>query len=177
MAVMVKVTGEARRGVSLLRGKAQEVHSSIITSEVATMEDVMADSLFTRRTLAVLMSILALLAIVLTSVGIYGTVSYSVVQRTRELGIRMALGQTRQGAVGLVLRENLVLVLFGQALGFPLALLLVPALNSFRFRFATADLPSTLFSMVLLELVGIAAALLPARAVVRVDPADALRAE
>jgi putative ABC transport system permease protein len=117
------------------------------------------------------------LALVLAAVGIYGVISYAVSLRTRELGIRMALGAERKDVVSMVLREGFTLVGFGLAVGFAASLLLTRFLASLLFEVRPADLGT--LAAVTFTLIAIAslANYLPARKASRVDPMVALRYE
>ncbi|HET6936255.1 MAG TPA: FtsX-like permease family protein, partial [Candidatus Angelobacter sp.] len=118
-----------------------------------------------------------LLALLLACVGLYGVMSYTVNRRTREIGVRMALGAQRMQVLRMVFRESMKLVLIGIVLGLPLALLLARLFNSMLFGLSSAD-PLSL-TAVILVLAGVAsiAGLLPARRATKVDPMVALRYE
>jgi ABC-type antimicrobial peptide transport system permease subunit len=116
------------------------------------------------------------MALLLAAIGLYGVVAYSVVQRTNELGIRMALG-ARPGAVrAMVLRDSLAMVVTGLVLGLLLWLPLQGLVRSMVFGLSTRDPATLLLAAGVLALVGIAAASFPALRAARVDPARALRA-
>ncbi len=114
---------------------------------------------------------------VLAAVGIYGTMSYTVGQRTREVGVRMALGADATKVLGMVVREGLVLSAVGIAIGLAGALLLSRTLASFLFGVTTTDPTTfTVVSLVLL-IVAVVACYFPARRAARLDPATTLRSE
>ena len=109
--------------------------------------------------------------------GLYGVLSYTTVQRTREIGIRMALGSSRLAITGLVVKEMVRLAVIGVAVAVPCAILLGRTLRSQLFGVSASD-PLTLIGVVLLMIVvGVLAALIPARRAANVDPREALRAE
>jgi putative ABC transport system permease protein len=119
----------------------------------------------------------AALAFVLASVGIYGVVSYSVAQRTREIGIRVALGAHRRDVLGLVLKEALHLTALGVGLGLLGAFAATRVLRSLLFEVKPTD-PATFISLsLLLTLVALLASYIPARRATKVDPLVALRYE
>jgi putative ABC transport system permease protein len=124
-----------------------------------------------------LLSLFAAAGLALTLIGIYGVISYSVSQRTREIGVRVALGAPRERVLGLILGQGLRLALLGAALGLAGSLALTRVIASELFGVKPAD-PATLIGAVL-SMVGIAllAAYLPARRATRVDPVIALRHE
>jgi len=113
--------------------------------------------------------------LVLTAVGLYGVVSYGVSQRTRELGIRMALGAGRSETLGLVLREVAMLGLIGMAVGLPLALMATRLCSSLLFGVSAWDIPTFAGAAILLGLVLFTAGFLPARRVTAIEPVSALR--
>jgi putative ABC transport system permease protein len=134
-------------------------------------------SVFTRRYPMLLIGAFAAVALLLAVIGIYGVMSFSVAQRTRELGIRIALGATRREIAGIVVRDAAVLALMGAAIGIPLALALTRLLASLLYGVTARD-PLTYASVAaLLCAVAMAAAWLPARRATRVDPTEALRAD
>jgi len=144
---------------------------------VMVMRDIVSRSL-ARRTLSVgLMSAFAILALLLCAFGIYGVVSYVTLQRTREFGIRMALGASRQDVLRNVIRQGGSLVVTGAGIGLVLSLLASRELSQLLFQTSPFD-PVILVSAVLvLGLVGAAACLLPGLRADQLDPRDALNAE
>ncbi len=144
-------------------------------TRVRLLDEVVAGSLALRRFQLVLLSLFAALALVLGAVGIYGVVAYSVAQRTRELGLRLALGATRRQVVSLVVAHGLRLSLGGIALGLPGSLLLARLLSSTLYGVTPADVPTHLGIALLLGAVALAASYLPARRAARIEPMVALR--
>jgi putative ABC transport system permease protein len=142
-----------------------------------TMTELLAASVGTRRLSATLLGGFSLAALLLAALGIYGVVSYGVVLREREIGVRMALGAARGEVLSMVLREGLRLSLSGVAVGGVVALVATRFLRSFLFGISATD-PLTYFVVgaALLAVAGLAS-FLPARRATHVDPASALRAE
>jgi len=124
-----------------------------------------------------LLSIFAGVALVLSTVGIYGAMSYSVNQRTREIGIRMALGASPPKILQLVVKQGMKLVLIGEVIGLFAAFALTRVLTGFLFGVGSADPLTFVGVMVLLFAVALAACYFPARRATRVDPLFALRYE
>ena len=146
-------------------------------THVMTMDGLISDSVSPRRFSAVLIGVFAGLALLLAAIGIYGVMSYTVGQRTQEIGIRMALGAQVGHVRGMILAQTLKLTLAGVVLGLAGAFALVRFLASLLFGIGTYD-PATFLSVaVLLTAVALAASYVPARRAMRVDPIVALRDE
>jgi predicted permease len=129
------------------------------------------------RVTALLSGFFAALALLLASIGLYGLMSYAVTRRTREIGIRVAVGAQRQNVLWLVLRETLTLALLGIAIGIPAALAASRLIASMLFGLSPSDLPTILFVSLLLLVVALFAGYLPARRASSIDPIVALRSE
>ena len=142
-----------------------------------TIAQEVSQALVEERVIAMLSGFFAALALLLASVGLYGVMSYVVTHRTREIGIRVALGAQRGTVLWLVLREALALGLFGIALGIPCALAASQLISSMLFGISSADLPTIASVSLLLLAVGLFAGYLPARRASRIDPMVALRTE
>ncbi|HET7321400.1 MAG TPA: ADOP family duplicated permease, partial [Longimicrobiaceae bacterium] len=155
----------------------REVDPRLPTPEFSTMERVVGASVARERFNASLMAVFAALALLLTAVGIYGVVSFAVRQRTREIGVRMALGASGGRVMRQVTRQGMVPVVVGLAVGLVAALGLTRLLRSMIWGVSATD-PLT-FAAVAAVLVGVAllASWIPARKATRVDPVEALRAE
>lgn len=143
--------------------------------DVRTMEQHVARALGRERTFAQLSSVFGLLALGLSAVGLYGIIAYAVSRRTRELGIRLALGASRGGVVRLVLREAARLVLLGAMVGLPLAYAVSGAFGSLLYGVEAGDARTLAAAVLLLGLVAMLSAWAPARRAARVDPLIALR--
>ncbi len=142
-----------------------------------TIAQEVGQALVEDRVIAMLSGFFATLALLLASVGLYGLMSYAVTHRTREIGIRMALGAQRATVLWLVLREALALGLFGIALGIPCALAANQLIVSMLFGISSSDLPTITSVSLLLLTVALLAGYLPARRATRIDPMVALRTE
>jgi predicted permease len=129
------------------------------------------------RVTAMLSGFFAALALLLASIGLYGLMSYTVTRRTREIGIRVAVGAQRQNVLRLVLRETLALALFGIAIGIPSAIAATHLIAKMFFGLSPSDLPTITVVSLLLLLVALFAGYLPARRASTIDPIVALRAE
>jgi len=144
---------------------------------VRTMEEILARSLAPRRFNLLLVGAFAALALVLASVGIYGVISYAVSQRTREIGIRMALGAEPRAVLQMVVRQGMSLTLVGVALGLVAALALTRVMKGLLFSVSTTDPATFALITLLLVVVALIASYIPARRATKVDPLVALRQE
>jgi ABC-type antimicrobial peptide transport system permease subunit len=160
-----------------LRKIVQEANSAIQPIEIKTMPALVDDSLHTDRFIARLAGVLGLLAMLLASIGLYGIMAYTVARRTRDIGIRMALGAQPSGLLWLVLRETLLLVVVGVAVGLPVAFAGTHLLKSMLFGLGLVDPVAIVVSAMSLAVVAALAGFLPARRAMRVDPMVALRYE
>jgi len=133
------------------------------------------ENVFLDRMISILSSAFALLATLLAGVGLYGVLSYSVQQRTREIGVRMALGADAQRVRGLVLKQVGVMLLIGGAIGVAGALGIGRAARSLLYQLEGHDPLAFAIAVVLLACVALAAGLIPARRAAQVDPMHALR--
>ncbi|MBZ5619553.1 MAG: ABC transporter permease, partial [Acidobacteriia bacterium] len=161
----------------LLRQAIAEIDPRQRVESVRTMEEIVASTTRDSRFDAWLFGIFAGLALVLTAVGVYGLLAFSVARRTHEIGTRMALGASRMDVLKLVLKEGLVLTAIGLALGLAGAFALTRSLSTLLFGVGATDPASFVGVAVLLLSVGIVASYLPARRATQVDPLVALRNE
>ena len=181
MTLHVRTAGETPGVVARVREEVQRIDAAMPLFAIHTLEGQMDAALSRERLVATLSALFGVLALVLAAVGLYGLISFSVVRRTGEMGIRMALGAERNRVVRLVMREALLLVLIGLALGVPAALICgrvsASRISSLVFGMSPTD-PLTLGGAVaVLMLVAAVAAYLPAARAGRLDPVTALRNE
>jgi putative ABC transport system permease protein len=177
MTFTIRTAGSPATLASAAQQAIHAVDSTQPLSRVMALEDYVGISVQGRRFSSILLSAFAVIALLLSALGIYGVTSYSVAQRTREIGIRMALGAQRKEVFALLLRQAVFLVVFGVALGVIASSALTRFLASMLFEVSPTD-PAT-FLIVVFLLVGIAALAywIPARRAMRVDPIVALRYE
>ena len=160
-----------------VRGEVRALDRELPVYDVKTMGQLLADSMALRRFSMLLLGLFAAVAVTLAGVGIYGVVSYSVTQRTREIGIRMALGAQRGDVLRFVLGRGLGLVLLGIAIGLAGGLAATRVLSSLLFGVGTRD-PLTFATVAaVLAFVALLACLIPALRAAKVDPIVALRYE
>lgn len=160
-----------------IRREIGTIDSEAVISEVRTLPQVVRRQLRQDRMFATLASFFALLALTLGAIGIYGIVAYRVAQRTAEIGIRMALGAQRRDVVCLILRETLVLLAAGAAVGVPAALAATRLLRGLLFAVNPWDPLSIACATVILFAAGALAGFLPARRAASIEPTLALRAD
>jgi len=174
---LVRTKGDPAAVVPALRREVASVDKDIPLYNLRTMEQVLSDSLSRRRFQMVLVAAFAGVGLLLAAVGIYGVISYTVAQRSHEIGVRMALGARTGNILRLVVGQGLWLALAGVGLGLVGAFALTRVLTSLLYGVTATD-PLT-FACVSLGLLGVAllACLLPARRATKVDPMIALRYE
>jgi ABC-type antimicrobial peptide transport system permease subunit len=135
------------------------------------------ETVLRERLMAVLSGLFGVLALVLAAVGLYGILSYGVASRTREIGIRMALGSQRRRVLSLIMREGMILVFIGLIVGFPIVFAITRFAASLLFGLTPTDPVSLIAAALLMFVVALAASYLPARRATKVDPLVALRYE
>jgi putative ABC transport system permease protein len=177
MSIVLRSLGDPLLQASALRSALAEIDPNQPLVRVRTMEDNMAATVAQPRFRTWLIGIFAGLALLLAAVGIYGVMSYSVTQRTNEIGIRVTLGAQSADVFRIVVGEGLRLALFGVGLGLVAALALTRVLQGFLYGINASDPLTFACVAVLLTLVGVAASFFPARRATRVDPIVALRYE
>ncbi len=160
-----------------IRTAMQQLDSRLALTNLRTVDDQIADNLSTERLIALLSAGFALLAVLLSAIGLYGVLAYSTAQRTREIGIRMALGAQRGRVMRLVLWDVLWLAGISIAVSLPISLLLARLLRSVLFGVSPSDPLTLLIGTLLVGAVAALAALIPARRAALVDPMKALRSE
>ena len=175
--VVVRTAAPPALFASLVRREVRALDPELPVTGLGTLEDVVRRSVAGRRFPMLLLLAFASLALLLSSVGIYGVTAYAVSQRTREIGIRLALGADGRRIRRLVLREGLRLALGGLAAGLAAALALTRLLAGLLFEVRPADPPTYLGTALLLLGVALAACWIPARRASRLDPSNALRSE
>jgi predicted permease len=177
VAIVVRTTADAASAVPAMRAAVREVDPTLAVRNVRTLEEIVGMSLASRRFSLSLISGFAVLALVLAVVGIYGVLSYTVAARTRELGIRMALGATARSVRGLVLGRGLAWTAVGALAGVVIAMALARVLRTMLYRVAPSD-PATFVAVTAVFIVvAICASLIPAVRATRVDPLAAIREE
>ena len=177
VALYVRTKGDPTKAIPLVRSTLRTLAPSVPLLRVQTMEQVLVQSLTAPRMGAELLGTFGLLALVLAAIGTYGVMSYSVNQRTQEIGIRMALGAQPGNVVRLILLNGMAMVVAGVVVGLGLSVLLAKSMNTLLYGIGMFDAPSFLSTAGLLIIVALGACYIPARRAMRVDPIVALRYE
>jgi len=175
--MVVRTDGDPLRFTAAVKDRIWSVDKDQPVSRVQTMDQILSDSVARRRLYVVLLGVFAWVALLLAAAGIYGVVSYSVAQRTREIGIRVALGAERVDVLWLIVAQAAKLALTGELLGILLALGITRLMASLLFGTSAADPFTFACVAILLSGVALVACYIPARRAMRVDPMVALRYE
>ncbi len=174
---MVRAAGDPLALVPALRRAVADVDPNLPIHDVRTMREVAAEALAAERFATVALGVFAGLGLLLASLGVYGVMAYSVAQRRREIGIRLALGSTPRAILRFVIRQGLALAAVGLVLGAVASLALARALPALIADVGSAD-PRVYAAVVpLLLTVALLACYLPARSAARVDPVETLAAD
>ncbi len=172
---VVRSTRELAFLTPALREILRSEDASLLPDSIMTLEDRVMSSIARPRTYAVLLGGFALFALVIAGAGLFGALSYATAQRTREIGLRMALGARRQEIVDLVIRQATATLGVGLTIGLATAFLLAQSLSTLLYGVTPRDLISFLAAPLILAIVGLTACAGPAMRAARVDPAVALR--
>jgi len=177
MGLAVQTEGDPAAIASAVRREILKLDPEQPISSVRTMQQVLSDSLMLRRVSMLMLTVFALLALTLATVGIYGLTAYSVSRRTHEIGLRVALGANQTQILRLVVVRGLLTSLVGAAIGLAAALQLTRALSGMLYGVTATDPLVFAGVPLLLVAVSIVASYLPARKATRIDPLVALRYE
>ena len=175
--LLVRTSGDPKPLAGAIRDQVLAVDPNQPVFDVKTMEERVAITLETRRFAVVLLGIFGALALLLAAIGVYGVLAFAVSQRTREIGIHMALGARARDVLLMVIKQGMSLVLIGAVLGVAGAYVVTRTLRSLLFEIGTTDPLTFVLVSVMLAVVGFVACYLPARRATKVDPLVALRYE
>jgi putative ABC transport system permease protein len=175
--VVVRTTGDPKQSVSAVRAAIHDIDRDLPMARITTMDELVSASMGQRRLSTILLGIFAGLALLLASLGIYGVMSFAVAQRTREIGVRVALGATRESVLGLVLHQGATLTIIGAGIGLAGAFVLTRLIAAQLYAVKPTDPVTFVAVTALLLTVALAATMVPALRAMRVDPIIALREE
>jgi putative ABC transport system permease protein len=175
--LVVRTSGDPGPLTRAIREQVFAVDQNQPVYDVKTMDERVAVTLETRRFAVVLFGIFGVLALMLAAIGLYGVLTFAVSQRTREIGIHMALGAQTRDVLRMVIRQGMSLVLLGVVLGIAGALALTRAMQSLLFGVTPTDAMTFIMVSGLLLIVALLACYLPARRATKIDPLVALRYE
>ena len=176
-SILVRTTGSPALIAASIHAELRALDASLPVFDARTFDDVLKERADKQRGLSALFAAFGFVALLLASLGLYGVMAYAVARRTREMGVRLALGASPGQLTRLIVRDGLRLALIGVAVGCVVALPVAQVLGALVFGVQIADLTAFAATCALLVGVALTAALLPARRAARVDPMEALRAE
>lgn len=177
MSLIARGAGAPQNMIVPVQREVQMIDPNLPFFEVKTLREHLSIALLPQRIAAVLLVVFSLFALLLTSVGLYGVVSYSVRRRTREIGIRMALGAQRAHIIKLVVKQGMLLAFVGIVIGLVAAFALTRFISSMLYEVGATDAMTFGGSALLLALVTLTASFIPARKATRVDPMTSLRTD
>jgi putative ABC transport system permease protein len=177
MTVTIRSSGDPANLTAAIREGVASIDKDIAVANIQTMQRILNDSVAGRRLNMMLLTVFATVALILASVGIYGVLSYSIAQRTHEIGVRMALGAKATDVLKLVVGDGLKLVLAGISVGLTGAFLLTEVMKSLLFEVSATDPLTFAVIPLILTAVAMLSSYVPARRAMKVDPMVALRYE
>jgi predicted TIM-barrel fold metal-dependent hydrolase len=177
MTLVVRASGDPASDIAAVRREVEALDKNLAITSAQTMERLVADSLSTPRFVLALIGSFATVALLLAGLGIYGVMTYSVAQRTQEIGIRIALGAQARNVLELVVGQGMKLALLGLVIGLAASFGLTRLMSKLLFGISPTDLVTFVGIALLLVLVALVACWIPARRATKVDPMIALRVE
>jgi putative ABC transport system permease protein len=177
MVVLLRAQGDPASLVGAVRHEVQSIDSTVPVAHVRKMDDVLSSAQSRPRFLTLLLSLFSGVALIIATVGIYGVISYSVARRSKEFGLRMALGAQQKDVLGLVMKQGAALALIGVGVGVAAAFGLTRLMSSLLFGVRPTDAVTFVTVSALLGFIALCASYIPARRATQVDPIKALRYE
>ena len=175
--VVIKTEQDPTASAAAVRAAVRGIDPDVPAAQIRTMSTIVSESVADRRLNVLLIGAFGVLALALASIGLYGVMAYAVTQRTREIGVRLAIGASRASVLSLVVGNAMRLVTIGVAIGLVLSLVATGSLARLLFEVGPRDLSVYVLVPLILLLTAVIASYLPARRATRVDPVTALRAE
>ena len=177
MTLHVRTSVDPSTLVAAIRLEIQSLDKNLPVNNVSTMTDSIGNSLYAARMGAILLGGFSVLAVVLAAVGLYGVMSFSVSRRTREIGIRMALGGDATSVLRMIMKDGMLMVVIGIVIGLGAAKMFTRLLGSFLYNISTTDVITFVSIPILLLVMALLACFLPARRATKIDPMEALRSQ
>lgn len=177
VSLVVRTTAGPTNLIKAVQARIWAVDKDQPISSIHTMEEALSQSLANRRVYLLLLSVFAAIALLMATSGIYGLVSYAVARRTREMGIRVALGATVREILALIIRQGMLLTLIGVAMGIAGSLVLTKLISELLFGTTPTDASTLIATALLFGAVSLLATYIPARRAATVDPTTAFRSE
>jgi len=177
MTYYIRTWGAPQTAMAMTRQAVQQVDSKLVIDQLSTMDEEIDRNINDERMIAMLAVTFGVLATLLAAIGLYGVLAYATAQRTREIGVRMALGSNRAGIVVLVLKDVLKLAGISVAIAVPLTIATTRLLKTQLFGVSNADPVILILAAIMVAVVAVIAAALPARRAANVEPMRALRSE
>src|SRR5262245_52831758 len=177
LTLVVHTKGDPKAQIAAVRSAVQAIDDNLPAQEIKTLEEIVGLQFWPARMLAGLLAVLGSVGLLLASVGVYGVMSYAVTQRTREIGVRMALGAQSRDVLKLIVRQGVELTLAGAAIGLALSFAATRLVASLLYGVGATDPITFIFVPSFLLGVAVVACYLPARRGTKVDPILALRSE
>jgi len=175
LILLIRTTGEPTQLASVVRNEIREIDKTVLVNGISTFESVLDRNVAQRRFQTWLLALFSALALLLAAVGIYGVVSCAVMQSTRELGIRVALGAQTRDVLKLVVGQGMLLTVLGVGIGLLAAFALTRVLAGLLFDVTATDPTTFIAAPLALLAVALLACVVPARRATKVDPMVALR--
>ena len=175
--ILVRTSGDPAHAITDLRAAVSSIDPNLPLINITTIQEQVSNFMMHDEMIATLTSLFSLLALLLAAIGLYGVMSYNVVRRTNEIGIRMALGAQAPSVLWMILRESLLLLLIGIALGLPITLATTRIIKQQLFGLGAIDPASLAIAVTAVAGMTLFAAWLPARRATKIDPMVALRCD
>lgn len=177
ITLVLRTRGDPAGYAPLVRQMIREIDPTLALFDVRTMEAQLSQALFLPRAAAFLFGFAGIMGLFVATIGLYGVISFSVARRTKEIGIRMALGARRLQVLGMVLKHGILLTVIGSAVGLGFALALSRITASLLYGVSPTDIPTFVGVLLLLLVIALLACLVPAQRAASLDPNRALRCE